>query len=69
MMDELLKRGEAIASARQRHKVQAVAQKLRAMFGSGAVDIEGERVLVSGRGLFRRWLVDPSLRFLGGGLK
>ena len=69
MMDELLKRGEAIASAQQRQKVQAVAQKLRAMFGSGAVDIESERVLVSGRGLVRRWLIDPSLRFLDGSPK
>jgi len=66
MMNELLKRGEAIASARRRQMVQAVAEKLRAMFGAGAVQVEDTRVLVSGRGLVRRWLLDPSLRFLGG---
>jgi len=65
MMNELLKRGEAIASARRRQMVQAVAEKLRAMFGAGAVEVEDTRVLLSGRGLVRRWLIDSGLRFLG----
>jgi hypothetical protein len=67
MMTNLLKRGELIASAQQRRKVQMVAQRLRAMFGSTAVEVESDRVRVSGRGIVKRWLVDPSLRFLDGG--
>lgn len=65
MIDALRKRGEAIAGARQRQKLQAVAEKLRAMFGAGAVQVEETRVFVSGRGLVRRWLLEPGLRFLG----
>jgi hypothetical protein len=69
MMSELLERGQALAQERHRRKVQAIAQQLRAIFGSGAVEVEEARVLVRGRGLVKRWLIDPSLRFLNGGLK
>jgi hypothetical protein len=69
MMTNLVKRGEQIASGQQRRTVQAVAQRLRAIFGSAAVEIEEARVVVRGRGLVKRWLVDPSLRFVSGGLK
>jgi len=69
MMGELLKRGELIARARQRQAVQNAAEKLRTMFGSGAVEVEDERVVVSGRGLLKRWLIEPGLRFLSGGHK
>jgi hypothetical protein len=69
MMKDLLKRGDAVARVRQRRKVDSVAQHLRAMFGSAAVEVEEARVLVRGRGLIKRWLLDPKLRFLGGDLK
>lgn len=69
MMDRLLARGEQLARERQRQKVQSVAAQLRAMFGSAAVEVEQARVLVCGRGMIKRWLVDPSLRFLSAGLK
>jgi hypothetical protein len=49
--------------------VQRVAQQLRTIFGSAAVDVQEARVLVRGKGMIKRWLIDPSLRFLGGGLK
>lgn len=68
MMGELLRRGEARVRDRQRQKVQAVAAQLRAMFGSAAVEVDEMRVLVRGRGMIKRWLIDPSLRFLSGGL-
>jgi hypothetical protein len=67
MMANLLKRGEQIASAEQRRKMQTVAQRLRSMFASAAVEVEDARVLVRGRGLVKRWLTDPRLRFLDGG--
>lgn len=69
MMDRLIARGEGVAAEAQARQVQRVADQLRALFGSGAVDVQDARVLVSGRGIIRRWLIDPSLRFLTGGLK
>jgi hypothetical protein len=39
------------------------------LFGSGAVDFEETRVLVRGRGMIKRWLIDPGLRFFAGAMK
>ena len=36
------------------------------MFGDAAVEVEEARLLVRGKGLIKRWLIDPHLRFLGG---
>jgi hypothetical protein len=69
MMDALQSRGEKLARDGQQRKVAEVAAQLRAMFGSAAVQAEDARVLVSGRGIIKRWLIDPSLRFLIGGLR
>lgn len=69
MMGDLLQRGEALAVERQQQRLKAVAQQLRALFGTAAVEVGEAEVLVSGRGLVRRWLIDPNLRFLNGGLK
>lgn len=69
MMETLLARGEAIAQRAQAQLVERAAQKLRGMFGSGAVIADGTQVRVSGRGVLKRWLVDPAVRFLAGGMK
>jgi phage tail tape-measure protein len=69
MMEQLLARGEAIAREAQKHKLAEVAQQLARMFGNGSIQVEEARVLVRGRGIVKRWLIDPSLRFLAGGLK
>jgi hypothetical protein len=69
MLSTLIKRGEEIARERQRRAVQQVAEQLKAIFGSAAVEADEARVLVSGRGMIKRWLIDPSLRFLSGGYK
>ena len=69
MMEKLLARGEAIARDAQQRKIADVAQQLRLMFGSAAVQIEDSQVVVSGRRIMKRWLTDPSFRFLAGGLK
>jgi hypothetical protein len=39
------------------------------VLGSASIEVEEARVLVRGRGIVKRWLIDPSLRFLSGGLK
>jgi len=68
-MAALIRRAEELALARQRAKVQAVAEKLKALLGDAAVEVDEALVLVRGRGIIKRWLIDPSLRFLAGGLK
>ena len=69
MMERLAARGGEIASTVREREVRRVAQRLRALFGSGAVEVLDAQLLVNGRGLLKRWLYDPSLRFLMGELK
>jgi hypothetical protein len=69
MMENLLARAEAIARDAQQRKLADVAQQLGAIFGSAAVQVEEAQVLVRGSGIVKRWLIDPSLRFLAGGSK
>jgi hypothetical protein len=68
-MAALLARADELARVQQRAKLLQVAEELRSVFGPGAVEVEEARVLVRGRGIIKRWLIDPSLRFLAGGLK
>lgn len=68
-MEKLIERGEQLARDAQARQVKRVAEQLRSLFGGAAVDVEEARVIVSGRGIIKRWLIDPSLRFLTGGLK
>lgn len=69
MMEKLIARGEQLASQAQAQMTERAAQQLRMLFGSAAVDVEDAQVFVRGKDLIRRWLVDPALRFLSGGLK
>ena len=67
-MIELLKRAEAILRKRQQAKLSDLAQRVKALVGDAAVEIEEARLIVRGRGLVKRWMIDPQLRFLSGGL-
>ena len=69
MMTVLTKRAEALARQRQAAKLRDIAKRLRTLVGEGAVEVEEARVLVRGRGIIKRWLIDPSLRFLGRDVK
>ena len=69
MMEKLIARTDELIREAQARQVRRVAQQLRSLFGSAAVEVEEARLLVSGRGIIKRWLIDPSLRFLAGGLK
>lgn len=64
MMRNLMVRGEELARAAQRRKIGEVAAQMAAVFGSGSVEVEEARVLVRGKGMIKRWLIDPKLRFL-----
>ena len=66
MMAGLVTRGARLAARRQQQRVDRIARELRAMFGDAAVEVEEARLLVRGKELIKRWLIDPHLRFLGG---
>lgn len=68
-MKGLLKRGEAIASEARRRRVRDVAEQFGRLLRSASIEVEEARMLVRGRGIIKRWLIDPSLRFLTGELK
>jgi hypothetical protein len=69
MMEALARRLEDIAKARQRETARAVANQLRTLLGGSLIEVDEMRVIVSGKGLVKRWLIDPALRFLSGGTK
>jgi hypothetical protein len=66
MMGKLLKRGEDLAYAARERALDDVVERLTILLRGVSVEIEEARVLVSGRGLLKRWLSDPQLRFLNG---
>jgi hypothetical protein len=66
MMDRLLRRVEDIGEARRTRRVAELTARLREVLGDGSVQAEDGRILVRGRGLVKRWVSDPSLRFLNG---
>ena len=69
MMERLLQRGEELAREAQRRGLQRVAQKLKELLRGAAIEIGEAQVLVSGRGIVKRWLINPALRFFSGELK
>lgn len=69
MMARLAERGEQLAERAQQRAARRAAERLSELIGGRAVELDGTRILVSGRELIRRWLTDPALRFLSGGLK
>jgi hypothetical protein len=68
-MEKLIKRGDGIARRVQEEQAQRVAGQLGALFGNASVDVLDAQVIVRRRGIIKRWLYDPSLRFLSGTLK
>jgi hypothetical protein len=64
MMGALIRRADEIAHGAQQAKVLAVATRLKTLLGEAAVEAEDRRVVVRGRGIIRRWLIEPGLRFL-----
>ena len=66
MMSELLKRGEELAREAQVQRVTQVAGRLKELVRGISIETDEALVIVSGRGLLKRWLIDPQLRFLAG---
>lgn len=69
MMAKAMARAEAQARTRQRERTSEIAAQLNAILGDANVEVEEARVLVRGRGIVKRWLIDPNLRFLVRGLR
>jgi hypothetical protein len=69
MLEPLNARAEAIG----RRAAGDAAARLGARVGDAVpgvtVAVDGTSVTLSGRGLWRRWLADPGLRWLGGLLR
>ena len=62
MMERLIARAEQIGRAAQARRLQQIAAELGA---SGVkAQSDGDFVTFRGRGLARRWLSDPLLRFV-----
>jgi hypothetical protein len=64
MMEKLIGRGEELARGAQQARLSGIAGKLKAMLGEASVEIEESQLVITGRGIIKRWLIDPSLRFL-----
>jgi hypothetical protein len=54
---------ERLARAREGRVAERVGRRFADVIGEGSVEIDGGEVRLSGKGLLRRWLTDPRLRF------
>lgn len=69
MIEKLLTRANELAHVEQQRKLAQVAGQLKELLRGATIEVEEARILVSGRGILKRWLIDPSLRFISGGLR
>jgi len=68
-MRKLSNRAGAIARAEQQRQLLRLAGRARELVRDATIEVEEARILVRGRGIVKRWLIDPSLRFLSSGLR
>lgn len=68
-MVKLIHRAEDYARAQRVRVAAQVAERLSGTIRGATVSVEEARVVVSGKGLIKRWLIDPELRFLSGDRK
>jgi len=69
MMEGFEARAEAIGARASARAAARLADAARETLPGVSVEAEPGRVVISGRGLGRRWLRDPALRWLGGLLR
>ena len=61
MMEKLIERADAAGRGAQRRLIEQIAAQVRQ---AGLTAVAGtESIVCSGRGVARRWLADPLLRF------
>ena len=66
MMAKLVTRGDALARAAQAKRIEQIGARLKELVRGVSIETDEARVIVSGRGLLKRWLIDPQLRFMAG---
>ena len=64
MMQSVVAWAERRARIQARQRAGQIAERMRAILRGASVEATETGVIVSGRGLVRRWLIDPELRFL-----
>ena len=69
MMERLEERGTAIGERAAADALDRVAEAARAALPGLSVTVSGETVTLEGRGIGRRWLVDPAFHWIGGWLR
>lgn len=63
-MRRLQTRVEDLARAQQRRAIARIAERLSERLRGADIQTSGDTVTVGGKHLVRRWLLDPSLRFV-----
>ncbi|WBY07107.1 hypothetical protein PIB19_17035 [Sphingomonas sp. 7/4-4] len=66
MMEGFEARAETLGAAAAERAAVRLAATARETLPGVSAEAEAGRVVISGRGLGRRWLRDPALRWLGG---
>lgn len=69
MLERLNTRAEAIGRRAADDAAARLGERVGEAVPGVAVAVDGARVTLSARGLWRRWLADPGLRWLGGLLR
>ena len=69
MLEQLNARAEAIGRQAADDAAMRLRERVRETVPGVSVSVDGSSVTLSGRGLWRRWLADPGLRWLGGLLR
>lgn len=69
MLEQLNARAEAIGRQAADDAAMRLGERVRETVPGVSVSVDGSSVTLSGRGLWRRWLADPGLRWLGGLLR
>jgi hypothetical protein len=65
MMEKLLARAEQIAAKAQANRIDAIARTAEDELAGVSILKTPTGVIIRGKQLLERWLVDPALRFLG----
>ena len=65
MMEKLLARAEQIARTAQSNRIEAIAKSATEELAGLSITTTATSVVIRGKKLLERWLLDPALRFLG----
>ena len=64
-MKRLQLRADQLARVQQRRQLERMKQAAGESLVGVSAEVEGNLLVLRGRGLVRRWLADPALRWIG----